>query len=145
MEYKSENKVCQNCKHDFTIEPDDFSFYEKIKVPPPTFCPECRMIRRFSFQNTWNLYWRNCDKCGKKTLSLYSPKQKITVYCQPCWWADDWDGTEFAVDYDSSRPFFEQIEDLIKKTLDARSQHPRLRKDIVVLTFQGPKNYQWAD
>ena len=36
-------------------------------------------------------------------------------------------------------------EDLIKKTLDALSQHPRLRKDIVVLTFQGPKNYQWAD
>ena len=34
---------------------------------------------------------------------------------------------------------------LVDKALDAISQHPRLRKDIVVLTFQGPKNYQWAD
>lgn len=25
----SETKQCQNCKKDFTIEPDDFAFYEK--------------------------------------------------------------------------------------------------------------------
>jgi len=43
---KSETKNCQNCKKDFTIEPEDFNFYEKIKVPPPTFCPECRLQRR---------------------------------------------------------------------------------------------------
>jgi hypothetical protein len=32
-----ETKICQNCKKNFIIEPDDFGFYEKIKVPPPTF------------------------------------------------------------------------------------------------------------
>jgi hypothetical protein len=42
MEYKPQNVICQNCKKDFTIELDDFRFYEKIKVPPPTFCPEYR-------------------------------------------------------------------------------------------------------
>lgn len=46
MQYQSENKICQNCKNDFVIEPDDFSFYEKIKVPPPTFCPDCRFKNR---------------------------------------------------------------------------------------------------
>lgn len=116
MEHKEENRICQNCKKDFTIEPEDFSFYEKIKVPAPTWCPECRMIRRFSFQNTWNMYWRNCDKCGEKTLSIYTPEKKIKTYCQPCWWKDDWDGTEFAMDYDSSRPFLEQVKELIEKT-----------------------------
>lgn len=30
-----EIKSCQNCKKDFTVEPDDFAFYEKIKVPSP--------------------------------------------------------------------------------------------------------------
>jgi hypothetical protein len=74
------------------------------------------MIRRFSFQNAWNLFWRNCDKCGKKTLSMYSPEQKITIYCQPCWWADDWDGTEYAMDYNPERPFLEQIKELNEKT-----------------------------
>ena len=33
------NKICQNCKQNFTIEPEDFTFYDKIKVPSPTFCP----------------------------------------------------------------------------------------------------------
>lgn len=111
-----ETRSCQNCRQDFIIEPNDFGFYEKVKVPPPTWCPECRIIRRFSFENTWNLFWRNCDKCQKKTLSLYSPEQEITVYCQPCWWKDDWDGTEYAMDYDPSRNFLEQVKELNDKT-----------------------------
>jgi len=41
MEYQSENRICQNCKSDFIIELEDFSFYEKMKVPAPTFCPYC--------------------------------------------------------------------------------------------------------
>src|SRR3989344_3280741 len=112
---QSETQSCQNCKKDFTIEPEDFQFYEKMKVPPPTWCSECRMIRRFSCVNCWSLFYRNCDKCGKRTLSMYSPEQKITVYCQSCWWADDWDGTEYAMDYDSSRPFLAQLKELTEK------------------------------
>ncbi|MBI5220508.1 MAG: hypothetical protein HY978_01565 [Candidatus Liptonbacteria bacterium] len=42
----SEAKICQNCKTDFTIDPEDFDFYRKIDVPPPTWCPECR-VRQF--------------------------------------------------------------------------------------------------
>ena len=30
----SETKTCQNCKQSFIIEPEDFEFYEKMKVPP---------------------------------------------------------------------------------------------------------------
>ena len=104
-------------KHkDFTIESEDFNFYEKIKVPSPSWCPECRMIRRMACHNGWNLFYRNCDKCGKRTLSMYPPKQKITVYCPLCWWADDWDGTEYAMDYDSNHSFLEQWKELSEKT-----------------------------
>lgn len=113
---KSENKQCQNCKKDFTIEAEDFNYYEKIKVPPPTWCPECRMIRRFAIQNTWNLSWRDCAKCGKKTLSVHSPEQKLIIYCSSCWWGDSWDGTETGIDYDPSRTFFEQVIELSLKT-----------------------------
>ncbi|MFA6353653.1 MAG: hypothetical protein WCW93_01855 [Candidatus Paceibacterota bacterium] len=113
---KDEIRNCPNCHKDFTIESEDFNFYEKIKVLAPTWCPECRMIRRMACQNCWSLFYRNCDKCGKRTLSMYPPSQKITVYCQPCWWADDWDGTEFAMDYKSDRPFLEQLKELSEKT-----------------------------
>ncbi len=116
MENKNENRICQNCKQDFIIEPDDFKFYEKMSVPPPTWCPECRMIRRLSFRNIWNMYWRNCDKCDKKTLSMFPSEQIVIVYCQSCWWRDDWDGTEYAMGYNPSRPFLEQVKELYDKT-----------------------------
>ncbi len=111
-----EIRSCQNCKKDFTIEPEDFNYYEKIKVPPPTWCPMCRIARRISCVNGWSLYWRNCDKCGKRTMSMYSPDRKMTVYCQPCWWGDSWDGTEYAMEYDPSRPFLAQVKELGEKT-----------------------------
>src|SRR3989338_3572720 len=115
MEYKSQNVICQNCKKNFTLDPEDFNYYEKIKVPVPTWCPECRMIRRMACHNGWFLFYRSCDKCGKRTLSVYPPTQKITVYCQPCWWSDAWDGTEYALDYDKSRPFLSQWKELSEK------------------------------
>ncbi len=113
---QTEVRNCQNCKQDFTIEPEDFNFYEKMKVPPPTWCPECRFIRRISFQNTWNLYWRNCDKCGARSVSVYPPDKEVIGYCPTCWWGDSWDGTEYAMDYDPSKPFLEQLKKLFDKT-----------------------------
>ena len=111
-----ETKSCQNCKKDFTIEPEDFKFYEKINVPPPTFCPHCRMIRRMSFGNLFKLYKRACDRCGQSVVCLYPPDKKCRMYCQPCWWKDDWDGTEYGMDYDPARPFFEQLIELRERS-----------------------------
>lgn len=111
-----ETKQCQNCKNSFDIASEDFAFYEKMKVPPPTWCPECRMMRRFSFFNLLNLYRRACNKCGKNIISIFSPDKNLTVYCMPCWWADDWDGTEYGMDYDPSRPFLDQVYELSRKT-----------------------------
>ena len=85
---KVENKICQNCKKDFVIEPDDFGFYEKIKVPPPTFCPECRLIRRLSWRNERGLHNRECGLCGKKIISIYNKDLNNIVYCNKCWWGE---------------------------------------------------------
>lgn len=116
MTSETEIRECQNCKKDFTIEPDDFAFYEKIKVPPPTWCPECRFIRRNASKTVWTVYFRDCDKCGKRTLSMYHKDNPITVFCSKCWWADDWDGTEYGMDYDPTRPFFEQLYELSRRS-----------------------------
>ncbi len=111
-----ETRNCQNCKKDFTIESEDFSFYEKIKVPPPTFCPDCRFKRRLTFMNVYSLYKRPCDKCGQSVVSMFHKDKKQVVYCSKCWWADDWDGTEYGVDYDPNKNFFEQLKELKDKT-----------------------------
>jgi ADP-heptose:LPS heptosyltransferase len=41
-----------------------------MKVPPPTFCPECRLIRRFARRNERSFYHRVCEKCDKKIISV---------------------------------------------------------------------------
>ncbi|MFA5827624.1 MAG: hypothetical protein WC839_03985 [Candidatus Paceibacterota bacterium] len=113
----SENRICQNCKLVFTIEPDDFSFYEKIKVPPPTFCPECRMIRRMNFRNERSLYKQNCDLCKKSIISMYDPESKYVVYCNNCFNSDKWNPIDYGQDYNFSKPFFEQLREFFKKVL----------------------------
>lgn len=115
MEYKSQKVVCQNCQADFIIEPDDFGFYEKIHVPPPTFCPDCRRQRRQAWQNTFSLYSRKCNSCDKSIVSLYSPDSEIIIYCNKCWWSDKWDPKSQGRDYDFSKPFFTQFRELVGK------------------------------
>lgn len=112
-----EAKICQNCKASFTIEPDDFLFYEKIKVPSPTFCPECRIIRRMMWRNERNLYHRKCVTAeGEKDLiSNYSDKVPFPVYEQDFWWSDAWDPVIYGMDYDFSKSFLSQWRELLHK------------------------------
>jgi len=112
MDKNSEKRICQNCKQGFTIEPEDFKYYEKIRVPPPTWCPECRQQRRYAWRNERVLYRRNCDLCQKSTVTIYSPNKPCKVYCNNCWWSDGWDPASYGRDFDFSRPFFEQFHEL---------------------------------
>src|SRR3989344_1307505 len=108
----AETKNCQSCKQNFVTEPEDFDFYAKIQVPPPTFCLQCRRQRRYAWRNERVLYRRNCDLCGKSMVTIYSPNKPLKVYCPPCWWGDGWDAKEYAQKFDFSRPFFEQYREL---------------------------------
>jgi len=107
-----ETRICQNCNSEFAIDQDDFSFYQKIKVPPPTFCPECRMIRRLNFRNERFLYRIKCNSCNNEVISIYQKESLMNVFCQDCWWGDSWDPLEYGVDYDFSKSFFQQFKNL---------------------------------
>lgn len=123
---KIENKICQNCKNEFTIESDDFNFYEKIKVPPPTWCPECRFQRRCTFRNERKLF-RNIDAISKKpVLSLYPPEAGFPIYEDSYWWSDEWDPCEYGIDFDRSKPFLLQLYELSKRVPFMRSDATRM-------------------
>lgn len=107
-----ETRNCQNCKQNFVIESDDFSFYKKMNVPPPTFCSTCRLQRRLAWRNDLSFYNRTCDLCSRKIISVHAPQKKLTVYCNKCWWSDAWDPHSYGRDFDFSRPFFEQFREL---------------------------------
>src|SRR3989344_8567814 len=113
-----EIKICVNCKKDFTLEAEDFSFYEKIKVPPPTWCPKCQFIRRMVFRNENKLYHRTNNSPlsnDKKLISTYSEDKDAPVYDHNYWWGDGWDPYAYGREYDFSRPFFEQMKELIRE------------------------------
>jgi len=147
MEYKSEIKNCQNCKHDFTIESDDFSFYEKIQVPPPTWCPECRLIRRLACREDRPLYKDKCNKCGENIISIFSGDIHLNVYCSSCWWSDSWEAIDYGKDYDFSRNFFEQFYELQKvipreatggkNSTNCQYSNGNIRCKDCMLTFDG--------
>lgn len=109
---QSETRTCQNCKQDFIIEPDDFKFYEKMEVPPPTFCPLCRLQRRWSFRNERGLYKRKCDYSGKEIFSMYPEDAPVKVYERDIWLSDVWDPLDYGKDIDWSRPFLAQLYEL---------------------------------
>lgn len=125
-----ETKQCQNCKKDFTIDSEDFKFYEKIKVPPPTFCPECRMIRRFNFRNEGMLFRRKDAHSEKEIFSSFSPEADVLTYENSYWFGNDWDQTKTEVDYDFDSPFFEQFKNLLSRApLPARSVYNMTNSD----------------
>lgn len=108
-------KKCSQSGKEFEITPEDLAFYEKMGVPPPTLCPEERQRRRLAWRNERTLYHRTCDASGKKIVSLYAPEKPFPVYENEEWWKDHWDGKDYGQNFDFSRPFFEQFDELFQK------------------------------
>ena len=110
----TEKRQCQNCKKDFVIEQEDFNFYERIKVPSPTFCSECRLQRRLVWRNERIFCHRICGLCGEKIISIYADK-KIKIFCQNCWFSDNWEAVEYGKEFNFSESFFKQYLQLFKE------------------------------
>lgn len=114
-EFKNLVLGCQNCKKDFMIESGDFNFYERIKVPSPTWCPDCRCIRRMVHRNEKNLHRRTCDITGKNIISIYTADCPYTICDKDYYFSDDFDPFKFGKQYDFDSKFFEQFYEFAKK------------------------------
>jgi len=110
-----ETKQCQSCRQDFIIEPDDFLFYETLKVPPPTWCPTCRAKRRLAARDFRVLYKRKSDWNGEMMFSIFPQDAPYKVYEREVWQSDKWDPMEYGQEYDFNKPFFEQLRELSYK------------------------------
>lgn len=105
---------CQKCNQTFSFFKEDLDFYQLLNVPPPQLCPTCRKQRRLSFRNSLFYYPRKCDLCKKSVISLYSGEIERTVYCIECYNSDQWDPLKYGRDFDFSRTFTEQFDELLK-------------------------------
>jgi len=106
------SKKCRQCSVEFQIFEQDSLFYERLGVPPPHLCPECRSRRRISQLNMIHLFKQSCDATGKSIVCNYPPESPYTVYDQEYWYSDEFDGCVYARDFDFQRPFFEQFHEL---------------------------------
>lgn len=105
---------CIQCSRTFIITDRDQEFYNRLNVPPPTHCPDCRAQRRLSWRNERFLYQGACAACQKSILSVYHPGSDLTVYCQECYRSDTWDARHYGREIDWSQPFFQQFTALYK-------------------------------
>ncbi|MFH0712844.1 MAG: hypothetical protein V2A55_03270, partial [Candidatus Jorgensenbacteria bacterium] len=114
---QAEKRICQNCKRLFEVEAQDFDFYRKIDVPPPTWCPECRAVRRMTWRNERTLYKTRCQAPGhsEDMLSIFDPAESFQAVDSKFWWSDKWSSLDYGKQYDFSRPFFTQFRELLEK------------------------------
>jgi len=112
---------CNACNHNFEITNIDLEFYDKISpvfankkysIPSPTICPDCRQQRRLAWRNERNLYHRKCDLTGKQIISIYSSDKPYKVYAHNDWWGDNWSPLDYGKDFDLSKSFLKQFEEL---------------------------------
>ena len=109
------NLSCSVCKSEFPITDWDQAFYKKIDAPEPQKCYNCRQRQRQAFRNERHLYKDTCSLCKKDIISIYSEEKSLPVYCNECWFGDGWDRMDYGRDYDPSRKFFDQWNDLWKE------------------------------
>lgn len=112
---ETETKNCQNCKKDFTIEPDDFAFYEKLDLPAPEMCPYCRWKYLLAFWVFGRFRIAKSALSGKTIITVLPESVPFPIYDRAEFVSDSWDPLEYGKDYDQSRPFLEQLVELQSK------------------------------
>jgi len=85
---------------------------KKYPIPTPEMCSECRLQRRMMFRNDRNFYHRKSDQSGKDIMTIYSPDKPYVVYDKTEWWGDKWNPLDYGRDFDFSRTFAEQWQEL---------------------------------
>jgi hypothetical protein len=86
--------------------------FEKWEFEPVDECFLCNQKHKLYFRNARNLYKRKCDSTGQDIVSIYKPDSPYKIYRADEWYSDKWDPLEYGRDFDFSRPFFEQFQEL---------------------------------
>ena len=71
------------------------------------------MVRRMTWRNARTVYKRKVLGAENEVYASFSPQSPLIVYEQKHWWSDAWDAMEQGREYDFSKPFFEQLRELM--------------------------------
>ena len=112
---KAQIKNCQNCKHDFTTEIEDFLSLERFEINDLNECTRCIWQRMAAFWVFGVFRKGKSALSGKTIITTFSDKVRFPIYAHDEWASDAWDPLSYGQEYDFARPFFEQFGELQSK------------------------------
>ena len=77
----------EQCTEAFKIIPDELQFYQRMNLPLPRLCPNCRHYNRLKQRNPLKLWHRSCMKegCTNEFETSYAPDRPEIIYCESCY------------------------------------------------------------
>ena len=76
---------CEITGKSFKVIPQEYRFYQKMKLPIPRTSPEARHLDRIRQRPPRSLWERSCQKCATAIETAYSPEQNEKIYCTKCY------------------------------------------------------------
>lgn len=77
--------ICAKCSKQFKIVTVERQFYEKNKLPLPSYCPACRKELRDMWRNKKELIKGTCSNCGKEIVTTPKFSPAVKVFCKECY------------------------------------------------------------
>ena len=115
-------KQCIECGSGFEAAPDDEEFLLRVSpsfgsrlfaIPLPSRCARCRLRRRLAYRN--QIYgYRRPTLNGQTLFSMFPEDMPLRVMAKSEWWSDSFEAADYGREYDFSRPFFDQMLELIQ-------------------------------
>ena len=76
---------CEVSQKPFKIIRQELAFYIENGMNLPTKHPDTRHQERMNMRNPRKLYERDCDECGTKIITTYSPNRPEKILCEDCY------------------------------------------------------------
>jgi hypothetical protein len=108
-------KLCTDCNKEFEITDAELTQYEKVGLELPIQCFFCRVKQHFAFWNFGKFRKAVSALSGESLITVLPMEPRYPIYKKEEWWSDAWDPLSFGQEYDSTRPFFEQLKELQEK------------------------------
>lgn len=118
-------KHCKWCGDDFPVTQKEKEILDKISpvldgekmiIPDPTLCADCRLRRKQLFRNERKFYRRKCDVTWKSMVSVYPQElDNIVTYDADYWNSDQCELKEYGVDVDLSKSIMQQFKTFSQK------------------------------
>ncbi len=110
-----ENKICTHCNTSFQITDKEKGMYEKVDIAIPDICTSCRWKQHMAFWPFGKFRTGRSDLSGESLITVLPEHARYPIYTSKEWWSDEWDAMDYGQEYDSSRPFFDQLKELQEK------------------------------